>query len=114
MYGRFINGVFEAAPVNFMTEDGITICNFDRDTDKLSRYGFKEVQSQPMPDLAYNQTAEPVYTEDEQGNIIESWNIITFEDIPNPEDDFVEPEEIIEPVEEIVDGEEGLAEELSH
>ena len=102
MYGRFNNNEFEQAPVNFIAPDGTTICNFDRNTEMLAQYGFKEVQSEPMPDLAPNQMAEPVYSLGDNGEIIESWNITETDmpvDEPFADPSFDSANEPIEPEE---------------
>lgn len=43
MYGKLINGAIVYAPVNYLTEDGKMIFNFNTNTEVMLENGFKEV-----------------------------------------------------------------------
>lgn len=40
-YAKLTNNKIEFAPVNYITEDGVTIINFINDTNLMKEYGFK-------------------------------------------------------------------------
>ena len=74
-YGKFVDGVFEWAPINFVTPTGRTIINFNRKARYLEEYGFLPVQTAPVPDYD-PETEEAVdhYAEGD-GVIFQSWTI---------------------------------------
>ena len=81
MFGRINQETqaFEWAPVNFVTPDGETIMNFCFDEELERQYGFKQVETEPEPEVGPNQIAVPRYTDD--GDVIrESWEIIDLEE----------------------------------
>lgn len=67
-YGRITGGVFEFAPVTFITPEGKTICNFNRRPAKMVLYGFKPVRG-TMPDYGDQEPPEPSYVD--RGDYIE-------------------------------------------
>lgn len=67
-YGRITSGVFEFAPVTFITPEGKTICNFNRRPAKMVLYGFKPVRG-TMPDYGDQEWPEPSYVD--RGDYIE-------------------------------------------
>lgn len=67
-YGRFVDGVFEFAPVTFRTPEGRTICNFNRRPAKMAIYGFKPVRG-VMPDYGEEEPPEASYID--RGDYIE-------------------------------------------
>ena len=74
-YGKIENGEFQAAPINFKTPAGRTICNFHSKPEKLAEYGFLPVETTPAPPCdPETQHAEPVY-EPGDGVILQSWVI---------------------------------------
>ncbi|MCR5360346.1 MAG: hypothetical protein K6E55_10730 [Thermoguttaceae bacterium] len=78
-YGKFEDGVFNFAPINYITPTGRTICNFNRKVRYLTEYGFLPVQSNPFPEYDYEtQEVVPTYTQGE-GVIIESWTVVDME-----------------------------------
>ena len=75
IYGKFENGEFQAAPINFKTPAGRTICNFHRKPEKLAEYGFLPVIESPIPEYD-PETEYPVdHYEQGDGAIIQSWMI---------------------------------------
>lgn len=80
MFGR-INSetrAFEWAPVNFITPDGVTICNFHKNEFLLREYGFKTVVQEPEPGYDPDEIAVPHYTD--EGDIIRvTWEVIREE-----------------------------------
>lgn len=82
MHGKIVGGVFSAAPVTFVTQDGRTICNFHRRPKIMEKYGFKEVVSDTYPE--YDPATEiivPSYAEQQDGTIKESWIVTPMEDV---------------------------------
>ena len=76
MWGKIKDGVFIPLPVNYITDDGITIMYFNTcSEDKWRNEGFKPViEAVSQPD--YTNTYEPVY--EDKGDHIEivSWTLI--------------------------------------
>lgn len=94
MYGRFVDNVFEAAPIDFITEDGRIICNFDKNIEEMEKAGFSEVEVKPYPTVEEGFTAVEVYRRI-SGQIIQDWEIVEIEGyVPIPEPDEPMPEEI--------------------
>ena len=81
MFGRFNPETkgFEFAPVNFVTPEGGTICNFHLDEEKMRFYGFKPVAVDPQPTTGKDQVAVPRFT-DQGDSIRESWEVIEIEE----------------------------------
>lgn len=80
MWGKIENGEFSYAPINYITPQGKTICNFYRKEKYLLQYGFKPVNSEPVPEYdPETQTVEPVYT-DEGETITENWVVVDIQE----------------------------------
>ena len=78
-YGKITDGVFEWAPINYITPAGKTICNFNRKIKYLEEYGFHPVQTSPVPD--YDPDTEEAVDSYSQGDgvIIQTWTIQPIE-----------------------------------
>ena len=74
-YGKFINGNFWWAPINYVTPEGKTICNFYRKEKYLRQYGYLPVRTSAPPEYD-PETEEAVerYTEGD-GEIIQTWTV---------------------------------------
>lgn len=64
-YAKLTNNKIEFAPVNYITEDGVTIINFINDTNLMKEYGFKvfkEAQKDPehIYIITYEETAKQI------------------------------------------------------
>ena len=74
-WGKITDGVFEWAPINYITQEGKTICNFYRKEKYLRQYGFLPVQTAPVPDYD-PETEEAVEIYMREGDkIIQEWEI---------------------------------------
>ena len=78
-WGKITDGVIEWAPINYITPEGKTICNFFRKEKYLRQYGFLPVQTAPVPDYdPETEQAVDHYAEGD-GVIIQSWTIEPME-----------------------------------
>jgi len=97
MYGKLTDGVFQPAPINFTTADGRTICNFNVNIQAMEEYGYKEVVSDPLPELALDEGVESIYSENPDGTIREAWEIVKVDPViveePEEQEEPEEPEE---------------------
>ncbi len=74
-FGKFVDGVFEWAPINYVTPEGRTICNFYRKEKYLRQYGYLPVETTPCPNYDYElQEAVEIYRQ-EGDKIIQEWEI---------------------------------------
>jgi len=85
-WGKFVEGAFEWAPVNFVTPEGRTICNFYRKEKYLRQYGYLPVETTPCPNYDYElQEAVEIYRQ-EGDKIIQEWEIRPLEGGENAAD----------------------------
>lgn len=85
-YGKITEGAFEWAPINYVTPEGKTICNFYRKEKYLRQYGYLPVETTPCPNYDYElQEAVEIYRQ-EGDKIIQEWEIRPLEGGKNAAD----------------------------
>ena len=71
MFGKIKNGTFMAVPVNYITDEGVTISNFTSLSETDWRgYGFKPVIESPPP---VGGLYAPHYRDDIENIVIDGW-----------------------------------------
>lgn len=79
-YGKFVDGEFQFAPINYITPNGRTICNFYRKEKYLREYGYKPVISEPFTEYdPETQMIEPRYSDNGE-TITESWVVVEIQE----------------------------------
>lgn len=73
MHGKIIDGCFQAAPKNFITDGGQTIINFNCSPDLMEENGFLPVVEADMPDD--ENLYEGTYAE-RDGKIYQEWRLV--------------------------------------
>lgn len=74
-YGKLINGVVEYAPKNYITDDGKTILNLDKNPKLLNKLGYKLIVDKSTPD--YDPSYQDISSEwiEEDTQIVKLWTI---------------------------------------
>lgn len=82
MYGKLTNNKLEYAPINYITDEGRMIFNFNKNIDIMKKYGFKEIiNTIPEYDINTKEIIRDGFTETEN-NISINYTII--DKIENP------------------------------
>lgn len=71
MYGKLIKGELVVAPLNYLTEDGQMIFNFNKDLKLMKEHGFKEIVKREPEHDPITQYLKLSHYEETDTNIVE-------------------------------------------
>lgn len=75
MYGKLIKGELVVAPLNYLTEDGQMIFNFNKDLKLMKEHGFKEITKREPEHDPITQQLKLSHYEETDTNIVEVYTV---------------------------------------
>ena len=86
MYGKLVEDNLVIAPLNYLTEDGQMIFNFNKDLKLMKEHGFKEITKREPEHDPSNQQLKFSHYEETASNIVE---VYIVEEKPQTQEELI-------------------------